>query len=163
MRRSSWLAIITFILIGGIAIPWGVINLNNSLELPRLVHPALQVLGALLILAGLGVTGYCKRVFRIVGKGTPVPIEPPKEFVVVGLYKYSRNPMYVSYIVIWFGVFLLFGHILLLGHCLVWWLLWQLWIVFIEEPGLRKRFGLPYEEYPQQVPRWIGKVKDRTY
>jgi len=30
------------------------------------------------------------------GKGTPAPIDPPKELVVSGLYNYVRNPMYVG-------------------------------------------------------------------
>ena len=30
------------------------------------------------------------------GRGTPAPIDPPKEFVAVGFYRYVRNPMYVG-------------------------------------------------------------------
>src|SRR3989304_3750492 len=47
--------------------------------------------------------------FLVKGRGTPAPIDPPKELVVTGLYRYVRNPMYV-------GVLLaLSGHVLWLG------------------------------------------------
>jgi protein-S-isoprenylcysteine O-methyltransferase Ste14 len=32
-----------------------------------------------------------------------------------------------------------------------------LWIKFVEEPDLKKRFGWRYEEYCRNVPRWIPR------
>ncbi len=41
-----------------------------------------------------------------IGKGTPVPIESPKKLVIRGIYKYTRNPMYVCLLLDLFGYFL---------------------------------------------------------
>src|SRR5215213_1194222 len=46
--------------------------------------------------------------FLIQGRGTPAPIDPPKELVVAGFYRYVRNPMYVGIFLILLGYFLWF-------------------------------------------------------
>src|SRR5512134_1934522 len=53
-------------------------------------------LGALMML-------WCFWAFTFKGRGTPAPIDPPRELVVVGLYRYVRNPMYVAGILILLG------------------------------------------------------------
>src|SRR6266511_412465 len=51
---------------------------------------------------------WCFWDFLVKGKGTPAPIDPPKELVVTGLYRYVRNPMYVGVILTLMGHFLWF-------------------------------------------------------
>ena len=55
-----------------------------------------RYLGLLLILAGVLIYLRCAWDFTFAGRGTPAPIDPPKDLVVQGLYKYVRNPMYVG-------------------------------------------------------------------
>ncbi len=86
-------------------LPWLMIKYNAQLGFSTLENPILQFFGILLVIISLFIIGYCMRIFRVVGKGTPVPIEPAKEFVTSGLYKYLRNPMYVSYVIMYLGLF----------------------------------------------------------
>ncbi|UIF90662.1 methyltransferase [Cupriavidus sp. UYPR2.512] len=50
---------------------------------------------------------------RSLRKGTLAPWAPPVQLVVVGLYRNTRNPMYVSLTLILLGWAMSFGHELL--------------------------------------------------
>jgi protein-S-isoprenylcysteine O-methyltransferase Ste14 len=102
---------------------------------------------------------WCFWDFLAKGRGTPAPVEPPKELVASGLYRLVRNPMYVSVLMILLGHFLWLGHLRLLAYAGAVWLATHLFVALYEEPNLRKRFGGSYEEYLHRVPRWIPKFK----
>lgn len=89
------------------------------------------------------------------GKGTPAPIDPPKELVVAGLYQYVRNPMYVGAFLINAGYFLWFAYWNLLFYLMAYSLMIHLFVTLYEEPHLKKIFGASYEEYLKKTPRWI--------
>ncbi|MBI5963265.1 MAG: isoprenylcysteine carboxylmethyltransferase family protein [Chloroflexi bacterium] len=93
------------------------------------------------------------------GKGTPAPIDPPKELVASGLYRYVRNPMYVGVLSVIFGHILWFGHWSLLIYAFVIFTAFHLFVTLYEEPNLKRRFGASYEEYLRKVPRWIPRVR----
>lgn len=95
--------------------------------------------------------------FLVKGRGTPAPIDPPKELVVTGFYRYVRNPMYVGVILILIGHFLWFKTIWLVAYTVFAFLLVHLFVTFYEEPSLKKKFGLAYEDYLKRVPRWIPR------
>lgn len=143
-----------------ILIPFLMATLNNWLLLPVIDSVQLKIIGA--VLAGLGISTFLLNTFSFkrYGKGTPVPIQPPKELVAVGLYKYVRNSMYLGYFGIVFGEYFIFGHLLLLFYAVVFVILTHLFVIYIEEPGLKKRFGNKYEQYLKSVPRWIPKLSD---
>ena len=119
-------------------------------------------MGALLVLGGAGVALYCSSLFRRIGLGTPVPIEPPQQLVVSGLYRYSRNPIYVADVAILLGIFLVGGWATQLLYALVVTGLIHALIVLHEEPVLQRRFGEPYARYVQRVPRWLPSRAART-
>ena len=97
--------------------------------------------------------------FLIQGRGTPAPVDPPKELVAAGFYRYVRNPMYVGVLLIVIGHFLWFQTIWLLVYTVIVFLAFHLFVTLYEEPTLRKKFGALYEEYRQRVPRWIPRFK----
>jgi protein-S-isoprenylcysteine O-methyltransferase Ste14 len=101
---------------------------------------------------------WCFWDFLVKGRGTPAPIDPPKELVVSGLYRFVRNPMYVAVLMMLFGHFLWFRFWSLLIYALFFFLAFHLFIIGYEEPNLRKRFGAAYEQYLRIVPRWIPKL-----
>jgi len=79
--------------------------------------------------------------------------------VVTGFYRYVRNPMYVAVLSLVFGQGLLFGsaHVLFYGtiafavmHCFV---------IFYEEPTLRRTFDGAYENFCAHVRRWIPRLR----
>jgi protein-S-isoprenylcysteine O-methyltransferase Ste14 len=97
--------------------------------------------------------------FLAQGRGTPAPIDPPKELVAVGFYRYVRNPMYVGVLAMILGHFLWFGYWNLLIYAILVFLAFHLFVVYYEEPTLRRNFGTAYEDYLKNVPRWIPRFK----
>ena len=66
-----------------------------------------------LILFGIAFVILSSNLLIKEGKGSPIPSHPPKEFIVKGIYKYTRNPMVLGYILIVLGEYLFFGSTLL--------------------------------------------------
>jgi protein-S-isoprenylcysteine O-methyltransferase Ste14 len=107
-----------------------------------------------------GALGYlwCAWEFTFTGRGTPAPLDPPKVFVATGLYRVVRNPMYVSVLLVLLGEALLFESWALLAYALVFWGCAHLFVLYYEEPTLKKKFGLSYENYLLAIPRWLPKL-----
>ena len=97
--------------------------------------------------------------FLTQGRGTPAPIDPPKELVATGFYRYTRNPMYVGVLLVIAGHFLWFGFWNILIYAAVIFTAFNTFIAYYEEPTLRKKFGAAYEDYCRQVPRWFPRFK----
>ena len=108
---------------------------------------------------GTTVLIWCFWDFLVKGKGTPAPIDPPKELVVSGLYRYVRNPMYVGILLVILGHFLWFGFWNLLIYAAVVFAAFSAFVIFYEEPTLKRNFGAAYEDYLKEVPRWIPKFR----
>ncbi len=111
--------------------------------------------GALPILIGAAIYFWCAWDFTFTGRGTPAPIDPPKELVVRGLYRYVRNPMYVGILSILLGEAFLFASQRLFEYAAVAFLFFFLLVVLYEEPILRQKFGESYRQYCKNVSRWI--------
>ena len=148
-----------FILLIFVVFPGEMIDFNEELGWPRWRSVPGQVLGVALILAGAGVAIYCSGLFARVGRGTPVPFDPPVKLVASGLYRYSRNPIYVADVAIWLGIFLFLGHLALLLYAVLCTVAVQAVIVWWEEPDLRTRFGEDYARYVRSVPRWLPRPR----
>jgi protein-S-isoprenylcysteine O-methyltransferase Ste14 len=110
---------------------------------------------------GFSVALRCIWDFGWTGHGTPAPFAPPQKLVIVGFYRYVRNPMYVGFFAGWLGLWVVFGRasfvaltVAFLAAVSV-----ALFVSFYEEPTLRKLFGTDYEEYCRNVPRWIPRMR----
>src|SRR5262245_32920068 len=99
-----------------VVIPAALILLNEVLGWPTWRFPGGQVLGPSLVAAGLGLVAYCNHLFSRIGRGSIVPIDPAQKLILVGPYRYSRNPVFVGYLSMLFGIFLTFGAPMLLGY-----------------------------------------------
>jgi protein-S-isoprenylcysteine O-methyltransferase Ste14 len=113
--------------------------------------------GLVLMLGGGMLAFICAAVFTTRGRGTQAVFDPPRKFITAGPYKYVRNPMYLGYIslLLGFGLYQQSAAILLLALCLL--LLIHLFICFVEEAGLERRFDGSYLEYKRSVNRWIPR------
>lgn len=154
MRPYSALRGAGFIALYFVALPGAFVVLNERLGWPRWQNVLFDAAGTLLIAAGIGVCLYCTWLFWRLGRGTPVPIEPPSRLVVSGLFRFSRHPMCVAYVTIGVGIFFVEGHLALLLYPVALFLLAEIYLTKLEEPRLVERFGTEYEEYRQRVPRW---------
>jgi protein-S-isoprenylcysteine O-methyltransferase Ste14 len=117
-------------------------------------------LAAIPSVLGFAVALRCVWDFGWTGRGTPAPIAPPQRLVVVGFYRYVRNPMYVGFAAGWIGLWIVFGHasstaILVVAAVA---LGVDLFVVFYEEPTLRKKFGKDYGSYCRNVSRWWPRI-----
>ena len=115
----------------------------------------LDYFGIAVLLAGLIILFACIYRFARFGKGTLSPADPTKNLVISGLYRYSRNPMYVGVIMILLGECLLSGSTRLAGYTVLIFLLFHLFILYFEEPRLERDFGKDYDRYKRSVRRWI--------
>lgn len=119
---------------------------------------AAQVAGAIVAAAGLGLALWCVLTFAIVGKGTPAPFDPPRNLVVSGPYRMVRNPMYIGAALVLLGASLYYGSTGLWLFTAGFLLAVHLFILFYEEPTLRRIFGDEYEAYTRRVRRyWPGR------
>ena len=137
-------------------VPWWISQWK--VESPFLGWPFLRYLGIALI--ALGATGLLDSFVRFVvqGVGTPAPVFPTRNLVVSGLYRYVRNPMYVSLVSAILGQALWFENAMLLGYGVLVWVGFHLFVLFYEEPTLRSTFGPKYAKYRRAVPRWIPRL-----
>jgi protein-S-isoprenylcysteine O-methyltransferase Ste14 len=111
----------------------------------------LWIIGILIII-------WCSVDFIRKGRGTPAHIDPPKELVVEGLYRYVRNPIYVGALLVQIGYILWFASPFVILYFLLFFLAFHILVVFIEEPILKNIFGAAYVEYIKKVPRWIPYI-----
>jgi len=68
---------------------------NHLLTFNSILSGVMLILGTLLIILGLVI--YNNKSFLKIGKGTLVPVGPPKKLVVDGVYRYVRNPMIIGF------------------------------------------------------------------
>jgi protein-S-isoprenylcysteine O-methyltransferase Ste14 len=116
------------------------------------------LLGLLCIGLGVVLLAACVFEFARSGQGTLSPLDPPRHLVVRGLYRYVRNPMYVSVTIIVLGEALLIRSVALAIYWAVWFAAANVFVLGYEEPALRRRFGPSYDEYSRKVGRWIPKL-----
>jgi protein-S-isoprenylcysteine O-methyltransferase Ste14 len=143
-------------------IPWFLMWATNDTTIGWALTPwTLDILvlaiGMTVLVQGLVLLVHCIQMFSKVGEGTLAPWAPTQKLVVVGVYRYMRNPMITG------ALFALLGEwIILSNYALFLWLLFfflgnHLYFIKSEEPGLVERFGEEYEEYRRNVPRWIPR------
>jgi protein-S-isoprenylcysteine O-methyltransferase Ste14 len=119
-------------------------------------HAALaQPWGLLPLLVGCAGLLWCVRDFYVFGKGTLAPWSPPRHLVVAGLYRYSRNPMYVSVLLILLGWAISFGVRGLYGYAILVALAFHLRVILAEEPYLARTHGTLWDDYVKRVRRWL--------
>jgi len=115
--------------------------------------------GVVLLAVGASIMLWCVWDFAAFGRGTPAPIDAPKQLVVRGLYGYVRNPMYVGACTMILGWAVLFRAPVLVAYALVLWVFFNAFVTLYEEPHLAKTFGREYEEYRARVGRWFPRVR----
>jgi len=119
----------------------------------------LEVCGVAAI--ALGASMYLSTAWNFAwfGRGTPAPIDPPRNLVISGLHRSVRNPMYVAVLLVVLGQAALYRAREILFYAVFLSLAFHLFVVFYEEPTLRRKFGAAYDDYCHAVPRWVPKLK----
>ena len=158
--RTVFIAVRALTYMTGFVLFWGWVALRvraYDRSLGTLLPAWTQTLGIVLMVAGGIVALLCAGTFVARGRGTPAPFDAPREFVAVGPYKYVRNPMYVGALTVLVGFGLYDRSVSILLLPLAAFLLVHVFVVYFEEPDLKRKFGATYQAYCRVVPRWIPR------
>ena len=116
-----------------------------------------EPVGALPLSLGLIVLALTVREFYVSGKGTLAPWAPPRTLVVTGLYRWSRNPMYVGVLLILCGWAIGFRSWPLAVYAAGVAIAVHLRVLLHEEPFLAAAHPEAWAAYRARVPRWFGR------
>ena len=134
------------------AVPYAVLRRSGPFTLPA--PSALTILAAVWWSLSLAALLHSIWAFAAHGRGTLAPVDPPRVLVVEGLYRHTRNPMYLAVLGSLLAAALLFRSPAILFYAAFCALGFHLFVVSYEEPALRAQFAASFERYAQAVPRW---------
>jgi protein-S-isoprenylcysteine O-methyltransferase Ste14 len=116
--------------------------------------PAHRWIGGLIVAGAVAFAAWAVVVMRRTGQ-SPNPTESTPEIIAHGPYVFSRNPMYLSMILLCLGFAVLLGNAwILLLTPVCGWVLYRL-AILPEEAYLERKFGESFRSYRQRVRRWI--------
>jgi protein-S-isoprenylcysteine O-methyltransferase Ste14 len=150
------LALLSFrLLVASVVVVWSPHAILSTHPARALGQFRVSVLPALFLMA-LGTIAYLRSAwdFGFGGGGFS-----PNAVVAAGVYRFTRNPMYLGLALIMLGESLFFESWMLLGYAAALWLISHLFVTLYEEPALAKKLGTPYQEYCRQVPRWLPRIR----
>ena len=114
----------------------------------------MRVAGLALALVGLALAARSAQL--LAGRGRPQR-GPQPAFVLAGPYLRVRNPLFAGVVLALGGAALIAGSWLLGALATAVLVIAHVWVVRVEEPALRARFGPAYVEYLRSVPRWLPR------
>ena len=153
-----WTAVRSIIYATLFLIPWVWVALKSRAldkHIPFRIPPGLAIPGLVLGVAGAALAFSTIGFFIFEGRGTPAVFDPPRKFVPHGPFRFVRNPMYIGGVATLAGWGLHARSVSMVLYAIAAFLLCHTFVVFVEEPGLRKRFGQEYEAYCNSVGRWV--------
>ena len=86
-----------------------------------------------------------------------VAAEDDTELVTGGIYRFSRNPAFLGFDLVYAGLALMFFSVPLLALSAFAAGMFHMQIVCVEEPFLQQKFGEEYDAYRRKVCRYIGR------
>ncbi len=111
-------------------------------------------IGLLMLTACFGMIAWAKKLFGVAG--TPVPPNQPATAIVKdGIYKFTRNPMYLSFMIGFIGLSFLASAPFMTLFAIPLFFLLDRRVIVPEEQYLTAKFGEVYLDYKKQVRRWI--------
>ena len=137
--------------LGGLLLQWG---LHVFLPITRLVPEAWALLGIIPIVGGLGVVVVAARQFKKAETAIK-PFDQPTALVTDGVFRGSRNPIYLAMIVVLIGAAFAWGTLttFVVPPALAWLLSRK--FIMMEEATLSRTFGEEYDRYRRRVRRWL--------
>jgi len=128
--------------------------LDQLLPILRIVEYPFNLIGIIFIVLGLSLTITSNRHFHKVETNI-MTFDKPDKLVTNGLFKYSRNPMYLGFSMALLGVSLLAGSLVTLVVAVAFILVADRFYIRYEENMMLDTFGESYSSYCKQVRRWV--------
>lgn len=136
-----------------ILIPLAIL-LHYIMPIKRIIQPPANTIGLLLIVIGLGLNVWSSQILR--ESKTSIAYQDASDHLVLeGPFRFSRNPIYLSGIILLFGIALLLGSLITFVFPTVLLLILEWLYIPIEERMLEDTFGSSYLDYKTRVRRWI--------
>lgn len=135
--------------------PWGLVRLEAWIGVPQFTYEW-QIPVGIIVFALCGSLGLWSG-FSMAwhGEGTPLPTATARSLVVVGPYRWVRNPMAIAGLGQGAAVGIALGSWSVLLGVAVGLLVWQWWVRPAEEADLEARFGDTYRHYRTTVGCWF--------
>lgn len=133
---------------------------DTWLKLPLIsFRPWTTVLAVILLVPG--IVFYTWTIIDFIrARGTPVPVNPPRELIISGLYAYCRNPMLASIYLIFFGAGIAWGSLsFTLFYTPLFILVNTVYLKQVEEHELELKFGQEYLNYKKRVPMYLPGMR----
>ena len=128
--------------------------LDRFCPVVEFLHGPWAYVGAVPLLAGLFFSGAA--VIRLLRRRTTVePFEEPTRLVTKGVYRTSRNPIYLGFALILVGVWVLLGSLSAVVPVVALIAVMDRVYIRFEERVLARKFGPEYQEYRRKTRRWI--------
>ncbi|PZX39326.1 protein-S-isoprenylcysteine O-methyltransferase Ste14 [Roseinatronobacter thiooxidans] len=137
-------------LIGALALVW-----CETMFVPQLLgHAYIQGAGTLLVLLGAVLFGLAGWAF-LRARSTIIPHQTPQRLITTGIFRFSRNPIYLADVLILVGLSLRWGAVggLVLAPVLVWVL--HARFIKLEEGRILRAFGADAQAYFARTRRWL--------
>ncbi len=129
----------------GIALNWAI---------PMSFGHAWGWLGLVLLGLALGITGWSRKLFEKAGTNVP-PNQPTLAIVKDGPYRYSRNPIYLGFLLGFAGLSFLANAPMMFLMIFPLFYVLKRHVIAPEEEYLSEKFGETYLQYKAQVRRWL--------
>ena len=107
---------------------------------------------------GLFLMAWTIKLFACVKKGSLAPWDPINKLITSGPYAYVRNPMLLGVFLVLLAEAIFFQSIPLFLYLLIFICINAFYFPLSEEKGLLKRYGQAYQEYKNNVPRFIPRL-----
>ncbi|MCC9606233.1 isoprenylcysteine carboxylmethyltransferase family protein [Blastopirellula sp. JC732] len=156
---SAQMAIFWSVFLG--ILPLAIVELQRYLGIAPFRIDGQSVIAALLFAAAASLGASSAYVMAKIGNGTPLPTAAAPKLVVVGPYRYVRNPMAIAGIgqAIAVGVFL--ESLPVIGYALLGAVIWHVAVRPAEEADLQQRFGANFVQYRKKVGIWAPRLSLR--
>lgn len=107
-----------------------------------------------MMLLGIGITIRVSRKFESMNTEIHT-FKKPKKLATNGLFKYSRNPIYLGFLIALISIFVLLGNLISLIGVIIFFISANSWYIPFEEKQLEREFGKKYNDYKSKIRRWI--------
>ena len=122
---------------------------------PIVIFPY-NLIGLLLLVLGFALTIWANyTLLQKISLEEREPFHTPSALVTSGPFQFSRNPVYLSIIMMVFGLATIFGSLVLFIFPTIFFLIFHLFFIRWEEKKLEETFGEEYLEFKKHVRRWL--------
>lgn len=130
------------------------VGLNMLLPKIRFLQPPISYIGIILIIVGLAITVTIRKMFSRIDTEIHT-FKKPRQLAQTGLFKISRNPIYLGFTISLIGIWVLTGNLIGIIGVLIFFLASNFWYIPYEEKVMEKEFGDEYRIYKSKARRWV--------